>query len=37
MTGYSERARKFYPKNARQKVISFIDDFNMPRKEKYGA
>jgi dynein heavy chain len=37
MSGYEERARKWRPKGAKTKAIAFIDDFNMPRKEEYGA
>ena len=35
---YEKKAKnKYKPKKAKKKAIAFIDDFNMPRKDYYGA
>lgn len=35
---YEKKAKnKYKPRKAKKKAIAFIDDFNMPRKEKYFA
>lgn len=35
---FEKRAKnKYRPKNGKHKVVCFIDDLNMPRKDTYGS
>lgn len=35
---FERRAKnKYKPKNAKSKVVCFIDDMNMPRRDSYGS
>lgn len=37
-SNFDKRAQsKYRPKHGKQKVVCFIDDLNMPRKDTYGS